>query len=274
MEDFWNRPHDDTSKTIRMNPVKFFITFAFKFGININKFLQPGTARAFYLYFYTMKGLVMESLDIAAGDYLWMLSRGYPQKSSLKLVGDKFMLSREMRQILYRGISDVKSAAARREKLGSVAPGDRVLVDTYNVLFTVNNYLLGKYVFICNDGMLRDAGEMRGRIVSKPVFKKSVTLFLGLLVEYHDTIFDLFLDEPVSYSGLLAAELTGEMDRLGIRGRATTVRSPDQVLVQEKGDAVCTSDTVIIDQFQGKVVDLPLQLLQKEFKPQFFSLLK
>jgi hypothetical protein len=221
-----------------------------------------------------MKGFSTEGLETAAGEYLWMLSRGYPQKASLKLVGDKFMLSREMRQVLYRGISDGERAATRREKLGFIAPGDRVLVDTYNVLFTVNNYLLGKYVFICNDGMLRDAGEMRGRILSKPVFKKSISLLLDLLEAYHDASFDLFLDEPVPYSGLLASEISGEMARLGIRGSATTVRSPDRVLVEEQGDAICTSDTVVIDRCQGKVVDLPLQLLQKEFKPQFFSLLK
>ena len=92
----------------------------------------------------------------AANEYLWLLSRGYPQKSSLKMVGDKFGLTRDMRQVLYRGISAEEKAKARRQRIGSVSPGEVVLIDTYNVLFTVNNYLLGSPLFISNDGLLRD----------------------------------------------------------------------------------------------------------------------
>ena len=108
-----------------------------------------------------MNDLITDDLLTAAREYLWMLTRGYPQKGSLKLVGDKFMLSRDMRQILYRGICSEERAAERIGKIGSIRKGDLVLVDTYNVLFTINNYLLGKPLFISNDGMLRDAGEMR-----------------------------------------------------------------------------------------------------------------
>ena len=40
-----------------------------------------------------MKELINDNLLAASREYLWMLSRGYPQKASLKLVGDKFMLT-------------------------------------------------------------------------------------------------------------------------------------------------------------------------------------
>ncbi len=106
--------------------------------------------------------IVME----AALEYLWLLSQAYPQKASLKLVGDKFSLTGELRQVLYRGVAATITAQSRKNKIGTVSKGDLVLIDTYNVLFTVNNYLLGKHLFLCNDGMLRDAGEMRGRIPS------------------------------------------------------------------------------------------------------------
>ena len=57
-----------------------------------------------------------------------MLSRGYPQQASLKLVGDKFMLTRDMRQVLYRGISAEKKAAQRNAMIGSIQQGDLVLI--------------------------------------------------------------------------------------------------------------------------------------------------
>ena len=55
-----------------------------------------------------------DNLLVAAGEYKWMLSKGYPQKASLKLVGDKHMLAGEMRQVLYRGICSEVQALEKR----------------------------------------------------------------------------------------------------------------------------------------------------------------
>ncbi len=207
----------------------------------------------------------------AAEEYFWLLSNGYPQKASLKLVGDKFMLSRDMRQVLYRGISSSEEAEERRRRLGSVHSGDLVLIDTYNVLFTVNNYLLGKPVFLSNDGLLRDAGEMRGRIINKPVFSRSVHLLLDVLEEWKGAEYILYLDDPVSFSGRLSMELSKDMVHMGIEGEALTVKSPDYILKHEKSDAICTSDSAIIDHYGGRVVDLPRFLLERFFQPEFPS---
>jgi hypothetical protein len=213
-----------------------------------------------------------EEFITAAREYLWMLSRSYPQKSALKMVGDKFMLPRDMRQVLYRGISAGELAVSRKERIGNAAPGDRILVDTYNVLFTVNNYLLGRPLFISNDGILRDAGEMRGRIVNKPVFSRSVCLMLDVLNLWKFATFILYLDEPVSFSGRLAMELSKDMVQMEIEGEALTVPSADRMLLEGESNAVCTSDTAVIDRYNGKVIDLPRFLLDKFFQPGFPSL--
>jgi hypothetical protein len=210
-----------------------------------------------------------QHINHAAEEYLWILSKGYPQGPALKLVGDKFMLSRDQRQILYRGVSPGEQAAQRKEKLGEVRMGDRVLIDTYNVLFTVNNYLLGKPLFISNDGLLRDAGEMRGRIVNKPQFSRSVSLMLEVLQMWKGASFIHYLDEPVSFSGRLSIELCKDMAEMEIEGDAFTVKSPDKMLREEKSDAICTSDGGIIDQYQGRIIDLPRFLLMQFFQADF-----
>jgi hypothetical protein len=205
----------------------------------------------------------------AAEEYLWMLSKGYPQKSALKLVGDKFMLPRDIRQVLYRGVVPAGRARSRISKIGSVKKGDLVLIDTYNVLFTVNNYLMGRPMFISNGGMLRDAGEMHGRIVDKPQFSRSVTLMLEVLQSWPKATYIHYLDEPVSFSGRLSIELCKDMMQMEIEGDAHTVKSPDQMLVKEKSDAICTSDGAIMDHYQGKVIDLPRFLLENNFQSEF-----
>ena len=75
-----------------------------------------------------------------------------------------------------------------------------------------------------------------------------------------------YLDEPVSHSGRLSIELCKDMAQMVIEGDAFTVKSPDQVLKEEKSDAICTSDGGIIDQYQGRVIDLPRYLLQHYFQ--------
>lgn len=205
----------------------------------------------------------------AAEEYLWILSKGYPQAATLKMVGDKYMLTRDMRQVLYRGVVPEQVAKTRNEKIATVGEGDLVLIDTYNVLFTVNNYLLGRPLFVSNDGMLRDAGEMRGRIINKPQFSRSVAMMLEILQMWPEATYIHYLDEPVSHSGRLSIELCKDMAEMGIEGDAFAVKSPDQMLKQEKSDAVCTSDGGIIDMYQGRVIDLPRYLLRHFFQTDF-----
>lgn len=209
----------------------------------------------------------------AAEEYFWFLSKGYPQGPALKLVGDKFKLTRDMRQVLYRGVIPDKLAAIRRNKIASVKKGDLVLVDTYNVLFTVNNYLLGRPLFMSNDGMLRDAGEMRGRIINKPQFSRSISMMLEVLQKWPGASYIHYLDEPVSHSGRLSIELCKDMVQMGIEGDAHTVKSPDQMLIKKPSNAICTSDGGIIDQYQGRVIDLPRFLLKHHFQSDFPELI-
>jgi len=220
-----------------------------------------------------MEKTFQKQLRQAAEEYFWILSKGYPQNPALKLVGDKFMLSRDLRQILYRGIAPSAQAESRRKKIAAVREGDMVLIDTYNVLFTVNNYLLGKPLFISNDGLLRDAGEMRGRIVNKPQFSRSITLMLEVLQLWPDANYIHYIDEPVSHSGRLSIELCKDMAEMGIEGDAFPVKSPDQRLLDERSDAICTSDGAIIDRYQGRVIDLPRFLLEHFFQAEFPQLI-
>jgi hypothetical protein len=78
-----------------------------------------------------------------------------------------------------------------------------------------------------------------------------------------------YLDEPVSFSGRLSIELCKDMAEMGIEGDAFAVKSPDQRLLQEKSDAICTSDGAVIDRYPGRVIDLPRFLLRHYFQAEF-----
>ncbi len=51
-----------------------------------------------------------EKFKDAVRDYRFLLDRSYPQKASIKLVGDRNQLTGQERSLLYRGVSDRISA--------------------------------------------------------------------------------------------------------------------------------------------------------------------
>ena len=50
-------------------------------------------------------GMLNEFFMNACKDYAYLINRNYPERGTLKLVGDRYRLTRDQRTILYRGIS-------------------------------------------------------------------------------------------------------------------------------------------------------------------------
>ena len=212
-----------------------------------------------------------ENLKQAMRDYQYLLNRNYPQKSSLKLVGDKYQLSGEERSILYRGISDAESALFRKQKLTHIFKGRKIYIDVYNILFTLANYLNGRPVFISTDGFLRDAGELRGRFSQKKLLEQTLAMICNFILASREKEYKLFLDQPVSNSGTLSERINIFFKCNRITGNAETCDSPDYRIINEAGkeDVVCTSDSVIIERVNTMIYDLSLNILQSHFKPNF-----
>ena len=58
-----------------------------------------------------------ENFRKGALDYFYLQERKYPQKGTLKLVGDRYKLSGDQRTVLYRGISSTKCSNNRKIRL-------------------------------------------------------------------------------------------------------------------------------------------------------------
>lgn len=217
-----------------------------------------------------------ENLIQAMRDYFYLLDRNYPQKSSLKLVGDKYQLSGEERSILYRGISGNGSSLIRREKMIVRFCGNRIFIDTYNILFTLANYLNGRPVFVSTDGFLRDAGELRGRFSQKKLLERTLGLVYDFILGYRDQQYIFLIDQPVSNSGKLASGINEFLLENHVEGIAKTCESPDYSIITEAGekDLVCTSDSIIIEKVLCRVFDLSFHILNSRFGKEFPSLQK
>lgn len=213
----------------------------------------------------------------AAGDYRWLLDRGYPVTASVKLVGDRHRLDRESRLVLYRGVSDAPSCL-RRSSLLSGPPEDReVWVDGYNQLFTVANYLDGRRLFLSADGLLRDAGAVHGRISREATFLRAQDLLAEALASCAPSRLVLRFDSPVSGSAHHARDFAAALRARGLETEAFLDRSADFPLKSAPpGSSVATSDSVVADALYSRggvtLFDAARYALERAFGPDWLDL--
>ncbi|RLG58419.1 MAG: DUF434 domain-containing protein [Candidatus Hydrothermarchaeota archaeon] len=201
---------------------------------------------------------MLNKLKHAIEDFRYLLNRGYNKNSSLKLVSDRYNLSKDERNFLIRAIFPKEEAERRKRKLVNIneIKGKKVVIDGYNVLITVENVLKGKNVFSCDDGLLRDTSATFGKYKITKLSIKAINEILTLLKEHNAKEIIFYFDSQVSFSGELCKIVMQEMEKLGIKGYAKTFKNVDYMLIQVKNAIVCTSDSVIIDKVD-KVLDIP-----------------
>ena len=218
-----------------------------------------------------------KNFNIAIKDYKYFLERKYPQKSILKIVGDKYMLSGKERAMLFRGITTNSNIDKRKNilvKNNNNIKNKSLHIDGYNVLITVGSYLSGNMVFICNDNFLRDVSELHGKTFRNKFVERSLKLTIDYLKKHKVKNVEFYFDEPISKSGELCSEIRKSLIENDISGDAQTYISPDYILKNIDNGIVCTSDSTIIDNSKVGIFDLARKVILFYFKPKFIGLQK
>ena len=218
--------------------------------------------------------MISESFIKAKRDYQYLLEKGFPQKGIIKLIGDRYALSGTERTLLYRGITTKENIAHRKSKKAQVqdVKSKNLLIDGYNVMITIGNYLNGNLVFISNDHFLRDAAEMHGKVFRNKMMDKVLGLLLEDLIYLKISRCEIYFDKPVSKSGELAAKVSEHLIQAGLNGHAETAESPDHTLKKINFGFIATSDSSIIDKSKVKVFDLARHVISRNFRPRVLDL--
>lgn len=215
------------------------------------------------------KNLLTTAFKNAITDYYYLLNKNYPPKETLKLVGDRFRLTGVQRTVLLRGITSKEKARKRKAKLTALenSKGKILYIDGYNVLFTMMNYLLGKVIFIGNDGILRDSGGVYGKIENETTFYQSANLLLDFIPGSAFQEVTIYLDSPVSNSSSHLHQLEKQVQQKKIKGKIQLTWPVDHRLKQiNDGDSViATSDSQIIDHTTSKIIDLARSALETTY---------
>jgi hypothetical protein len=213
-----------------------------------------------------------ENFRMAAIDYFYLQDRNYPQKGTLKLVGDRYKLSGDQRTVLYRGISSTQLSNNRKIRLITNIKNKNLFIDGYNVLFTILNYRLGKIVFISTDGIMRDAGSLHGKIRNDELFYNCITLLFDFFTSNNPAYLNVFLDSPVSHSAKHKNIIDKALEESSLNGGCKLVKSPDLEIKQNTDGIICSSDTAIIDRTENNIADIPRAVLEKKFSPELFKI--
>ena len=171
------------------------------------------------------------TLRLAAADFHWLLDRGYPHDSALKLVGD--------RTPWWRGSgwpSAGALAATRRLPGDEVANwtaggyGGPLWIDGYNVLTTIEAALAGGVILAARDGTYRDMASMHGSYRKVAETLPALELLGHTIAALAVAECRWFLDAPVSNSGRLKGIIETLAAARAWPWRAELVPDPDILL--------------------------------------------
>ncbi len=187
-------------------------------------------------------------LTQAVADYSLLLTKGYADKSALKLVGDRFSLTQRQRLAVMRSACSDKQLAARKKSQIDLAhiKGKPLAIDGYNILITIEAATSGAFLFKGRDGCLRDLASIHGTYRRVQETTPAIELIGGFLQESQISSATWLLDSPVSNSGRLKKIFEEIAAKNDWPWQVKLSQSPDAELIRSDC-AVASSDSVILD---------------------------
>jgi hypothetical protein len=182
------------------------------------------------------------TLAAAVADLSWLLSRGYAEPSSVKLVGDRYRLVERQRVAVLRSACADGSLARRhanRLRIESLR-GRPLRIDGFNVILTLESALGGGVVLGGRDGCYRDLASVHGTYRRVAETRPALELAARWLSSWGIGPCTWLLDAPVSNSGRLAAILRA------FGWHAEVVADPNAILAVGD-DPIATADAGILE---------------------------
>jgi hypothetical protein len=198
----------------------------------------------------------------AVADYSLLLSKGYAEKSSLKLVGDRFTLTERQRLAVMRSTCSEEQRASRKSRQLDInaAAGQMIAIDGYNLLITIEAAMSGGLIFRGRDGCCRDLASIHGTYHRVSETQPAIELIGGFLQQTGISEALWLLDSPVSNSGRLKTLLRELAEKSNWKWEIDLVTNPDAVLIKSE-KIVASSDSVILDKC-GKWADLAGEIIK------------
>jgi len=191
-------------------------------------------------------------LKEAVSDLSYLLSRSYSEKSALKIVGDRYKLNVRQRKALLRASCSDSSRTYRKEHevTAKAIKGQKVSIDGYNILITLESAFGGGIIFVCRDGCYRDIASIHSTY--RKVEETSIALELigKQLVALGAAEVKWLFDAPVSNSGRLRGFMYELAEKSQFTWNIELVNNPDKELAKQQDAIIVSADGWILDRSQ------------------------
>jgi len=221
-----------------------------------------------------MKEIVAGGFQEAINDYFWLLNKRYPQRLVFKIVCDRYQLHTLQRVVLYRGIFPACEVASRKEKEMHILDGKHLSVDTFNVLFKLTNYLCGRPVFICNDGLLRDAGDAFDKHFPGDILGRALDMMINYIQRLPLCSVHFLIDQPVEGSGMVKDSILSGQAGFAFPCFIEMAYPADRRMNGDEPHVIATADSEIIDRSKSPYFDMAKAILDEAFNPDYISVSK
>jgi hypothetical protein len=184
----------------------------------------------------------------ATDELSYLLSQGYAQDASLKLVGDHHQLEKRQRRAVLRAACSDDSLEWRIKHRISVSElaEQTVAVDGFNLLITVESVLSGGVLLRGRDGCIRDMASVHGSYRKVDETLPAIQLIARVFQDLQISKARWYLDAPVSNSGRLATILREHATDNHWDFDVELSVNVDQTLADSRG-IVVSSDGWILD---------------------------
>lgn len=189
-----------------------------------------------------------EKLLMALDDMHYLLSKDYPPRATLALVGNRYRL--RQRQILaLQGMScSAQDVILRHEKEISATnlQSTTVYLDGFNVLIVMETLLSGGYVFKGLDGCYRDISSVHGSY-KRVRQTENVLITIGNALQTLGVKEVIWIfDAPISNSGRLKTLCYAIATQHGFEWNIYLDNAPDKYLIAEKR-LIASSDAWVLN---------------------------
>lgn len=190
-----------------------------------------------------------DKLRQAVTDLSWLRSRDYADPSAVKLVGDRYQLKQRQRVAVRRcACADAKRKSRRSCQIeASAVAGNPLSIDGLNVITTIEVALSHGVLLLGRDRCMRDMASFHGSYRFVVETERAVALLVGVVQSMQPSEATVYIDEPVSNSGRLAAMVRQTAEANGSSLEAITSHRVDETLAAFDG-IVATADSAVLDE--------------------------
>lgn len=195
-------------------------------------------------------------IDKAAEDMKFLLDRGYNRTRVLDMVTDRYHLGKDQRNHLERFVFSQEGVEKRKNKLVSLdeIEKEKIVVDGYNILITMEAYLQDEKLIRGMDGLTRDNCRVFSNYCFDEETEEAVDEILSILKKASPSYVLFVFDSQISKSGELSAFVRKRIKYHGLQGDARAVKNADRE-IKELNWVTVSSDRIIVDHVD-KVLDL------------------